>query len=427
MKKTFIVAALILALAVPAMAADLSVSGAMRVRGFYQDNPSLLNAASNAALAEDSRAWYDFRIRPIFTIKVNDNIKITTRVRIFNNELFGEVNTTVKAATAAAAAGKDDTASWDRGFVSIKTPWGMLDVGRMTGGTWANAIFDIEAARDRIKYTIPIGNLTLIGIIEKNAEQDAATTAAIANARAEDADSDAYYLAAVYKMENITMGLLYGYSRGATASNSIIADHLYLPYANAKFGNFGIKLEGHIRNGTQEIDGATVDRDRTGTALWAEATYAFGPITPMLGYAWASGDPDTTDFDDEQGSSWGTEYTPLVVLTDVDSLVMNGAVQNAGLRGTGYQVLYGGLDYALTESITLTALVARAWADEQQGAQDDLLGTEYDLKALWKVMPNLTYQVLFGWFNTGDAVKSLLGTQNIDDTWTLYHELEITF
>lgn len=428
MKRAFIVAALILALAVPAMAADLSVSGKMRVRGFYQDNPSLLNASSNAALAEDSRAWYDFRIRPEFKIKVNDNININTRVRLFNNERFGQAATTVKASTAAAAAGLNDDASWDRGWAAIKTPYGMFEIGRMTGGLWGHDIFDVERAADRIKHTMPLGNFTLIGIIEKNVETDAAATAAIAQARQEDADSDAYYLAGLYKMENITIGLLYGYARTtSTLATQTTADHLWLPTLTAKFGNFGLRADGHFRNGTQENDAANTDRDRTGAAFWAEGTFAFGPLTPLLGYGWASGDGDLADRDDEQGSRWGTEFTPLVILTDVDALVENAAVQNAALTGRGYRVVYGGANYNLTESLMLTGLVARGWVDEQQGAADDVIGTEFDLKVLWKVMPNLTYEVLFGWLNTGDLWKTVLGNVNIDDTWTLYHKMEIAF
>jgi hypothetical protein len=111
----------------------------------------------------------------------------------------------------------------------------------------------------------------------------------------------------------------------------------------------------------------------------------------------------------------------------VDALIEGAGVQNAALTGRGYQVIYGGLDYALTESITLRGLVARAVVDEQQGAVDDEIGTEFDLQATWQIMPNLTYQVLFGWLNTGDLYKTVLANQNIDDTWTIYHNLQIDF
>lgn len=427
MKKTFIVALLILALAVPAMAADLKITGSARYRGFLQDNPQL--DPNN----EESRAWYDFRFRPVFTLKVNDSINIITRTRIFNNERFGQT-------------AKTTTASWDRSWASIKTPYGLLEVGRMQGGTWGLDINDIEAAADRIKYTMPIGNLTVIGIFEKVSELDAVNdyTALAGGDRGirADKDADAYHLGLVYKMENVTMGLLSSYSRNATVDTVLTSQYIFQPYFVAKFGNFGLKGEGRIINGSTEYTrtaaGVRADLDVSGQNAYIAGTAQFGPVGLELGYAYCSGDNSNSDNDQENGATWGSEYTPFVVLTDVDSLINGPGGNDSKIAALGYHVLYGSIDYNLTEAITLTGLFATATTDEKRAYSSDDIGNEFDLKFNWKVMPNLTYQVLYGYFWSGDIFKnansvyqtattSRAALTNVDDTWTLYHQLEITF
>jgi len=433
MKKAFIVAALILALAVPAMAADLSVSGAARFRGFHQDNTML------DPNAEESRAWYDFRIRPVFTIKVNDNISLVTRVRIFNNDRFGNNNTTIKAGGAAAAAGKNDLASWDRGWVNVKTPYGLFQTGRMTGGVWGLDINDVEAAADRVRFTMQFGNLTVLPIIEKVQENDVlANYNTVAGNLQSDLDVDAYHLGLVYKMENITMGLLSSHSRNAAVAAQLTQQYIFQPYFTAKFGNFGLMGEGRIITGSTKFttnnQGATAaDNDISGHNLFLAGSATFGPIGLQIGYAMGSGDSDPADTKTENGAAWGTEYTPLVVMTDVDNYI-----NLATITPLGYHVFFGQIDYNLTDSIKLTALGATAKVDENRAFTTDSIGREFDLKLLWKAMPNLTYEVLWGYFWAGDIWKNAgsraaagaaggAALANVDDTWTLYHKLEITF
>jgi len=404
----------IVALVAPAMAADLSVSGQFRYRGFYQDNTGVDD------LNKESRSYQDFRVRPVFTFNINDNIKMITRVRIFNNEFYGRAGTsTVLGGTASnlsTTAAKSDQASWDRGYVSIKTPYGILDVGRMTGGLWGLDAFDVESAADRIKYTLPLGNLTLLAILQKNVEADFAT------AGQTDGDNDTYYLAGIYKMENMNFGLLWAYTRNATVATQVTTQQSYLPYFKGKWGNFGLNAEAKFDTGEIELDNG-VNTDITGQAFYVAGTAAFGPVTFELGYAWASGDASSTDTDQEQGARWGTEYTPFVVLTDVDAYLDSANVQ---LRG--YSAPYGGITYNLTEAMSFTGLLAYATVDEKRGYSDDSVGTEFDLKFAWKAMPNLTYEILFGYLWAGDyfiSANALTGT--VDDTWTLYHKLQIDF
>jgi hypothetical protein len=188
MKKSAIIALtllLSLGLIIPVMATDLSVSGDFRARGFYKSNAS-------TELNEDaaSDAYYDFRFRPVLKLGVSEDISITTRAVIFD-EQFG--TSTGGRYTEGSTSGKGDVASWDRAWATWTTQYGKLDVGRMSGGLFGLSLFETEAARDRIKWTTKVNDLALLGIIEKNSETKGAGN------ELSDSDSDAYYLAGVYK------------------------------------------------------------------------------------------------------------------------------------------------------------------------------------------------------------------------------------
>jgi hypothetical protein len=234
-------------------------------------------------------------------------------------------------------------------------------------------------------------------------------------------------------MENITFGLLYGYLRNASVPNSMATTSSYLPYFNAKFGNYGLKGEAVFRNGEVEQDVPTVanpNLDISGEAVYIAGTGAWGPISAEIGYGWASGDSNPNDATREEGWTWGAEFTPLVVLTDVDSVLQ--AVSNAGgfgAQGFGYQVFYGQLGYNLTENLLIRGLIGYATVDDQQTRVDDEIGVEYDIHVEWKAMPNLLYGIYWGFLSTGDFFKGTAAAPqpNIDDTWTFYHKLEITF
>jgi hypothetical protein len=198
MRKTAIIALtalLALGIVLPAMAADLDVSGSFRARGFY-----LSKAGTTLAKNETSDAYYDFRLRPVLKFTVNENLYITTRVAIFDTK-FGEGEGGRYTETAKDT--KSDVADWQYGWATWVSPYGQLDVGRMKGGVFGLGLFESEATRDRIKWTLPINDLILLGIIEKNNEMDS-------NGTLSDSDKDAFYLAGIYKTDDTEIGCLLG-------------------------------------------------------------------------------------------------------------------------------------------------------------------------------------------------------------------------
>jgi hypothetical protein len=292
-------------------------------------------------------------------------------------------------------------------------------------------MFDEWNPRDRIKFTTKLTDeFTLLGIIEKNVELDSevidpdanASTLNSYNYTTADMDSDAYYVAGIYQTEGTTVGLLLANVRSAVSSTTLSTKKLVDPYFDVKFDNFGIKGEFQFWSGEEETDGTpatTKDISRMGAYL--AATGQFGDTTVEVGYAMASGDENSTD-DKMEDLSLGTEWTPFVILQDA-----NGLINNAG---SGANLIYAQVDYQLNDKIKLTGLFgnAKAAAIVNKSTKGDSFGTEIDAKLEWKVMDSLTYNFNFGYLMAGDVFQSsAVGASEPEDTFTIYHQVELTF
>jgi hypothetical protein len=128
--------------------------------------------------------------------------------------------------------------------------FGILEVGRMQGGTWGTAFGDTEIDADRVKFTVPMGPVTLLAIYQKSAERDDQFETA-------DTDNDVFYLAGVWKAENMSAGLLGAYVANKTNSDTIpwgtalnnnarstASTYSLLPFFTGKFGPFRLQAEG---------------------------------------------------------------------------------------------------------------------------------------------------------------------------------------
>jgi hypothetical protein len=332
-----------LALVLPSLATEFQFDGSMRVRGFYKSN-------ANSTLAEESAsdAYYDFRFRPELIFKVNDTISVYSRVAVFN-EKFGTKATTPDARNISE--GKSDVAEWDRGWIIINTDqFGKFQIGRMTGGLFGLDVFDNELTADRIKWTSKINeNLTLLALTEKYTED--------ANSTLSDYDQNGYAVAGIYKTDNIEAGLLILRKTTETDAYSESVDYLD-PYFKGQFGIIGVNAEIKYATGSREMK-AGGDFDASGLGYYLAVNAAFGPATVELGYASAGGDDTTTTEDEGLIKSFGTEWTPLVVLQDANALIDSANTANS----CGANLIYLQADYKLSEDMTLTGIIAKANAN----------------------------------------------------------------
>ena len=224
---------------------------------------------------------------------------------------------------------------------------------------------------------------------------------------------------------------------------------LLAPYFSGTFGDWRFEAELDYVFGTASYDVAGAkDRDLDAFAYFVEASYNYGPFTFQGGFAHSTGDADYTD--DEIGSmgyvSPGVDWAKLFILNSDDhgmnttlgngvgNHVGNGFATASTAMCDGYQMLYAGVDYAVTDYLTLGAIGAISKADDvPDGAgYDDDQGVEVDLTLEWKITDNLVYSAIAAYLDGGDywATRASGGVKDpeIDpDIYALYHKLTLTF
>ena len=318
--------------------------------------------------------------------------------------------------------------------MTFTTGIGKFDIGRMSGGTWATSFIDTVGEADRIKFTTAAGPLTLIGIFQKSTEADEGITLA-------DEDTDVYYLAGIYKAENFSTGVLYGYVNSKAvshASSYITRYHAILPYFKANFGALRLQGEARINTGdAKDFDaGAGTDVDKDELAYNLEVGFNFGAFAVEAGYAFMSGDNNTNALEDSSFTGFGDDWEKLFILTgstgSVDGTAVLGGLGNladGNSLGYGAKLIYGGGSFAVTDQLKLGLMLGWAEADEVPAGWKDEYGTEIDFKLSYKIMDNLSYTIVAAFLEAGDYWYGSTGVEptNFDDVTAVFHKLQISF
>lgn len=196
-----LMAPLVLVLTVPALAVDVDFFGEYRVRAFYNDNPLLQKDGE-----DDSAAWLDHRFRLETVFKANENISLTTRLDVLDEEPFGD-----EMIFFDGNEGNDgDDIDVDALYLTVISSVGMFKVGRIPGGsTWGTDLADsgIDFAFDRVEYFAKTGDLIFGGVYEKLTEDNYLGAADFGN----EGDCDTFYLFGLYQKENLEAGMALRY------------------------------------------------------------------------------------------------------------------------------------------------------------------------------------------------------------------------
>jgi len=422
MKKFTIVAlaiCLAFALAAPAMAVDANFSGYQFVRGIYVDQWDMNKNTPNDAFMN-----MRFRLQTVF--KVSDILSVTTRFDALDGHVFGTTD------DQSTGAGNID---FDRAYMTIKAPIGTFDIGRKAGGTFGTTFVDSDTEADRIQFTKVMGNLKILALLEKVAEADSDTTTNLYG----DKDTDKWVIAPIYKMENITAGLLVAFINDKSVDDATIRKYAFNPYFVGKFGPVAVQGEISYTMGDKDYDlASTTDMDYKQLAYNVEASFNLGPASIMLGYAFVSGE-DTDANQDTGAGGVGNDWEKLFILTtnEVPALVKLGGYGNLSKDGVtnmgtdlGAKIIYGGASFSPLDNLTLGIVVGNATADElQSGKSKDDYGTEYDFTLNWKIYDNLTYTAIAAFLSAGDLYKEqgAIADADFDDTYALFHQLMLTF
>ena len=426
MKKFAIIAVAICAafiMAAPAMAIDADFSGAYSVRGFYNSHVNLRDNASDA--------YMNMCLELNTVFKVTDNLSLTTRIMGLEDKNWGDsddASSTIDPAVLPDIPVTDDL-DLDYVYMTIKTDFGKFDIGRMLGGPLGNDFADFEYEADRIKYTKVIDNFKVVAIFQKWVEGDSPSTAVA------DQDREDYYLCGGYAAEDIAAGLAVEFTNDKRIATQTTRTYILDPYFNAKFGALALQGEVFYKFGDTEYDAAGLDDlDKDAIAYNLEASYDLGMASVMAGYAFFSGDNDPLDDEDNEFEyGVGDNWRRLFILTSDEDPVLCGNLGGAGnLSWTGGNTQYGakiyyaGASFMPMENLQLGLVVGLADADEVPAGVEDDYGTEYDLTLNWKIYDNLTYRAIAAFLDAGDIWKGP-GTDDIENTYALFHELKLTF
>ncbi|MDP3028056.1 MAG: hypothetical protein Q8O04_00880 [Deltaproteobacteria bacterium] len=480
-----IVAALfVAAMALPAAAVDVSISGYYQVRGIYQSNashgmvtpwdgvtvPTLTglpdldgdSVADTLTSYGSPDAWWDhfLCLEPVFTI--TDNLKLHTAIGIFNNQMWGSSKTSgacCKAGEVGVDAFGDDATniSWDAAYIEWATPKGTLMVGRMAGNyiyftDWANT----EMCLDRIEYTSPLWNgFGLNAFMEKRQENSATS-----GNNAADEDIDRYSLVFSYGQPCYSIGAGINYVRDRSESAALPAgstepgiwkadqyDYIFGLTANDPTNTWFFQGELMINNGDyRDYYGATQDIDRGGWGYYVNLGMKKEALTVGVATAFTSGDDNDSDSDYDVGPASGLDFQPLYILYGPYCNILNTSLMDTtrkagysnssqfdnptGSTATGSQAYWLYADYQVNPQLAVRGALGVAYADKISNSlyQDDEFGAELDLGLKYQLMSNLAYELHFGYLWTGDFFKGAAANNyNTDDIYQIDHSLTLSF
>jgi hypothetical protein len=464
-------------LAAPAMALDagnLKFSGEYRARGFS-------NSAVNLDEDDATDSYYDMRLRVKTTYNVTDHVSLTTRFDALD-KVWGDDDEDASDA---------ENIDFDVAYMTIKTPVGGFIVGRYPTTKFGTGLADSADNKDRIIYVLPIENWTFVALMQKSDEFDKGSDVSNTDnhkysivTQYKGKNFTAGALLGIYDYNTLPSPeqLDRAYLGEDLATTELFA---YVPEAFfiGKFGNFGIEAEIDYATGSAEnaTDGSE-DVDASLLMYLAEATYDVGPIAFRGGYLYISGDEDSYDDDvycfsyfersadldkafiltgndgdarvgagleGSLGTYYGYPGTPYQGTSSVGTVAAGEVTPfyNAAVRA-GIKMLYAGVTYSPTENLSLDFLYANAKADEPAttvliptegglvsmdrsavgfGKIDDDMGSEYDFTLTWKCLDNLEYKFVAAYLDAGNFWKQGDDSVDIEDTYTFYNSLTLSF
>jgi hypothetical protein len=487
MKKFWIVmlaAALFLAFTMPAIAAvggaDVKFSGTLRMRGWYDDNQTLMKAndanGTGQFVNKTSQAFYDNRLRMGIEFKVAEGLTLVTRFDALEKK-WGQTGANPSSTGAVFSTStstgtlQGESVNFERAYVDFKVGVGTFKVGYQDFTRFGTVMGNTDATQPGIKYIGTFGAATIIAAIEKRVETrwaDAVagyTTIATAGDKLQ-YDSDVYDLGAIYKFTGGEAGILYQFIndrtynyRNAAGTVGVAAPYnrtinVLDPYVKFKSGPVYVEAEaGYLFGKWMDYDKTysnTTNMDLTASFLYLNAQMDFKPFYAGVKFLYASGD-DPATADKKEGSiltslTLGQDHDFALMYGNFEFFNMVGAwtpsagntAAQGGASGAQQAVSYG-MDNAIAyqgyvgmnPTPKLNVFLAYTYINAAQKPrtdwQSDNIGQEVDLRASYKIFDNLSYTIGAGYFFTGDYFKGTSTTAKVDNDYLLMHQLLLSF
>jgi hypothetical protein len=487
MKKILVVLlslGLLVAFGATASAVDVKFGGSYYLMGAYENNPAL--RATNYAYSH-AFFYQRFRLQPVFQIA--EGLTTTFRIDAMekqwgNNNWAGGVDdnpqTSPQVPVAKPPRGEQANIEFERAYVTFMTGIGMFQVGYQNVDDWGTDFGDYSNTRPRIAFATKFGPVTLALTYEKLFESDTAgnNVAATYNTTTgypyyTNADNDTYAVSATFNGKGIEAGMLYKYyilntliNNGAVAGTNVDRPHgvsqtrhLLSPYVKATFGPLYIEGEaqywfGKYAQYEAPAPATLQDVDLQAFGAYLKGKFNFGPAYVGALFSYASGD----DYSDKTKNTMnpggaGTNLSPALILmndalrawTMRDSLAASGTAFVSNGAGTAIPTnsaptsnKYNNLIYSAfvgfdpTPKLNVEANLIYATVDKRQlsattEAVSGNLGTEFDLKATYKIYDNLSYMVGAGYLWAGDYWKGANSAAQVENNYLLMNQLTLSF
>ena len=445
---------LIVAFSAAASAATtIKMGGTYYLQGNYWNNPTAAGDEANY-----SRAYIHQRARVQTDLGIVEGLSFRMRFDAMEKK-WGQTDwknnyedqTGSKRQTTPAGNPKiQEGIELDQTMVFFKTAIGQFQVGYQLADAWGIPWGDNGTTRNRIFYTMPIGNLTLGAVYEKFFEADFTQVKTYPAGYKTDTDSNAYSLFGVFKYTGGDAGLLVKYFDDRSHRGDTVAAapgqggysgkvYLIAPYGRAAFGPVYVEAEAYYAGGKArewENGGAVPDIDMSAWGAFILGKFTMGPAAFGGAFSYSTGDDGK---DASKSKQWaggsGTGWNPALILmgdtlagqsdngvdgttaspTNVSNKKMNSMIVN----------LFG--SFKATPALSFDASFTWAKVNEKKTFLEDDLGMEIDVTASYKIYDNLTYMVGAGYLWTGDYFKGASATKNIGNDYLLMNNLTVTF
>ena len=481
---------LIAAFSMTASAADVKFSGSYYVVGVYDNNDSLRdtsNTNSRAFFYQRVRLQPVFQIAEglTFTARMDALEKQWGQTNWKGGFEDVTLSRKLTSVTADPPRGIQESFEFERGYVTFQTAIGQFQVGYQAANTWGTAFADSGTTRPRIFYMTAVGPLTLLAIYEKWFETDSASNTGFVGPVATTykgkaaADNNVYFLAGIYGFPGGSAGLLYVFgdiasSRIGTAATPTDMGyrtkmHVLAPMVKATFGPVYVESEVLYTFGkAAEFDAGGQDVDFNGWAAYLMAKTNLGPAYVGAQVGWSAGDNNAADNKDSTGLGGGSDWNPALILLNDDlntwasgtlatgnwkqhvSRVLPAGTTFVSISGPPandkkntmiYNIFAGfnpmpklNVEASLTvaavdkKDVVLTTKTAGVETKRSASFDSKNLGTEFDLKATYKLYDNLSYMVGAGYLWTGDYFKGPAGSGiQVDNDYMLMNKLTLSF
>lgn len=438
---------LVAGLASTAAALDFSVTGRYQVDGYLLNNANgngmvLQDGTAAAPVGSDAYFLQSFKMAPILTI--NDHLKMVSDVWLADNNVWGSGQ---DAEAVQGGPGVNSNVEIWQLYLQYMSPAGELRIGRQLGSTvFGTSFLDTITRADGIEWRpsfLERGPWSTVLKYEKLGEADGNITgnAALNGVATPDnadtnQDSDYYEIDLFHKSGRGLGSARLGYLNNQDSVELGAQDQKEWDLTAAGQYNLPgcyLNTEIDFRYGKKEFEGQP-DLDIRKLAAFLQVGKKIGALDVSAMYIYAGGDDNTntTDTAAAEGTGLGNEFEPYYILTGSQTGIFNtefayGDQINQDAREAGLHSFGAQANYAMSNRLMLHGAVAYSMAANKPSGYDKSYGIEYNIGAAYKLLSNLTYEVHFGYLDTGDFFKGYHQAASTKNVFLASNHLTMTF